>query len=49
MQEIRQRKLDKELELQQRMWTFPRRHGGPWGIGQECDLIFFSGKNDNSQ
>lgn len=39
MQEIRQRKLDKGLELQQRMWTFPRRRGGPWGIGQECDLI----------
>ena len=40
MQEMKQRKLDEGLELQQRMWTFPCRHGGLWGIlGQECDLI----------
>lgn len=40
MQEMKQRKLNEGLELQQRMWTFPCRHGGLWGIlGQECDLI----------
>ena len=39
MQEMRQRKFDKGLELQQGMWTFPHRHGGPWRIlEQECEL-----------
>ena len=42
MQEMRQRKFDKGLELQQGLWTFPHRHGGHgvfWSRSVSCDLI----------